>query len=242
MRRSPVALALPVVCVAALPACESTQDKAADLRKQGAKAFSQKGLSVKGKSRSVEIRGRTVLSDPNGTAAVIELENRTSKTLRGVPIAIDVTDGDKSLFKNDDPGLEPSLVGIPVIRPRERVAWVNDQVFAESPKAVKVKVGTERGTVKAPPEMKVSKPELIPDPVSGLAAEGKVTNPSKILQEKLVLYAVARKGGKVVAAGAGGIEKLRPGKSAGYQIFFIGKPKGAKITIVSPPTTLEEGT
>ena len=241
MRRGP-ALALPLVCVAALPACESTQDKAAALRKQGAKAFSEKGLSVKGKSKSVEIRGRTVLSDPNGTAAVVELENRTSKTLRGVPIAIDVTNGRKSLFKNDDPGLEPSLVSIPILRPRERVTWVNDQVFAESPKAVKVKVGTEKGTVKSAPEMKVSKPELIPDPVSGLAAEGKVTNPSKILQKKLVLYAVARKGGKVVAAGAGGIEKLRPGKSAGYQIFFIGKPKGAKITIATPPTTLEEGT
>lgn len=241
MRRT-VALALPLICAAALPACESTQDKAAQLRKQGAKAFSQKGLSVKRKSKSVEVSGRTVLSDPNGTAAVVELENRTSKTLRGVPIAIDVTDGRKSLFKNDDPGLEPSLVGIPVIRPRERVAWINDQVFAESPKAVKVTVGTERGTVKAAPQMKVSEPELIPDPVSGLAAEGKVTNPSKILQKKLVLYAVARKGGKVVAAGAGGIEKLRPGKSAGYQIFFIGKPKGAKITIATPPTTLQEGT
>ncbi len=241
MRRG-LALALPVLCTAALPACESTQDKAAKLRKQGAKAFSEKGLSVERKSKSVEIRGRTVLSDPNGTAAVVELENRTSKTLRGVPIAIDVTDGRKSLFKNDDPGLEPSLVSIPVIRPRERVAWVNDQVFAKSPEAVKVKVGTERGTARSAPEMKVSKPELIPDPVSGLAAEGKVTNPSRILQKKLVLYAVAHKSGKVVAAGAGGIEKLRPGKSAGYQIFFIGDPKGASITIVSPPTTLEEGT
>jgi hypothetical protein len=69
---------------------------------------------------------------------------------------------------------------------------------------------------------------------------GTVTNKSQIDQAKLVLFAVARRGGQVVAAGRGLIKKAKAGaKPAPYVIFFIGDPAGADVSIEAPPTVLQ---
>ena len=55
-------------------------------------------------------------------------------------------------------------------------------------------------------------------------------------QGRLLLYAVASKGGKVVAAGRGAIDHLKHStKPLHYTIFFIGDPKGAKVDVTSFP-------
>lgn len=225
----------------ALAGCDSTQDKAQKLRASGSDAFDARGLRVKERSREVSAGKPSLLRDSNGIAVVVPLRNRTARTLRNVPISIDVRDRKgKSLFRNDDPGLEPSLVGISVLRPRERVTWVNDQVFAAGkPAKVVVRVGKAKALSGALPKLSVTAPRYERDPVSGLSVSGKVRNASKLLQRKLVLYAVARRGGRIVAAGRGGIERLQPGRRAGYQIFFIGKPADASVSLAMPPTTLD---
>jgi hypothetical protein len=51
---------------------------------------------------------------------------------------------------------------------------------------------------------------------------------------------VAREGGRIVAVGRGVIDRLKTdGKPVNFHIFFIGDPKGADLTVVAPPTTLE---
>ena len=55
----------------------------------------------------------------------------------------------------------------------------------------------------------------------------------------LFVYAVAKKGAKVVAAGRGAVELIKPGKTKRYTIFFIGDPRGAQITLSAPPTVLK---
>jgi hypothetical protein len=116
---------------------------------------------------------------------------------------------------------------------------VDDQVqISSAPHEVKAKVGL--GPRQAPagtPEITVGKPRLEDDPISGISAVGRVTNKSKIDQRKLTIFAVARKGGRVVAAGRGQIDRLRAGKSAAYSIFFIGNPRGAQLTLDAPATT-----
>ena len=70
------------------------------------------------------------------------------------------------------------------------------------------------------------------DPVSGIEASGKVANETGEDQERIVLYAVATKCGEVVAAGRGAIEHMRAdAKPQGYDIFFIGDPKGADVEV-----------
>lgn len=238
MRRWAVVLGL--AGVAALAAgCQSTQSRSAELAEQGGAVSKEQGLKIARASRDVDVERAVVINDRNGTAAVVELRNTSKRTLVDVPIAIDVLDKGKTVFSNDAPGLEPSLVGAAVLKPGESLAWVNDQVFAPGSKAqAKVGATSERPPAKLP-EIEVGPPKMGGDPTSGIAAEGKVVNRSEILQRKLVIYAVARKGDRVVAAGRGQVERLRPGAGAGYQIFFIGNPEGARIELAAPPTTFQ---
>ena len=232
------------VCAAVLAAgCQSTQEKSAELERKGGEAFKEEGLSVKRASRDVKVLSKAVLSDENGAAAVAQLKNVSKRTLVRVPVAIDVLGKKrKSLFKNDDPGLEPSLVGVSVLRPGEEIFWVHDQVFATAkPQKVAVKAGKDAGGAPAKlPEIQVTPAKLVVDATSGVAAEGKVRNRSDLLQKKLVIFGVARRAGKVVAAGRSQVERLKPRKSATYQIFFIGNPRGAQIELAAPPTALEQ--
>ena len=95
-----------------------------------------------------------------------------------------------------------------------------------------------------PPEVSVSEPKLEGDPYTGVAAGGEVVNESGEDIERVLLYAVARKGGKLVAAGRGAIEPLKDKpKPVPYNIYFIGDPKGAEVTVTQFPTLpgFEEG-
>lgn len=238
MRR--VAVAVGLAGVAALAAgCQSTQSKSAELAENGAAASKEQGLKIARASRDVDVTRSLLINDGNGTAAVVELENTSKRTLVDVPIAIDVRKGGKTVFSNDAPGLEPSLVGVAALKPGQSLAWVNDQVFAPGTKiATKVGATSERPPAKLP-DVEVGPPRMGGDATSGIAAEGKVTNRSDLLQRKLVIYAVARKGGKVVAAGRGQVERLKPHSDATYQIFFIGNPEGAQVELAAPPTTFQ---
>ena len=225
----------------ALAACDSTQEKSEKLQKSGSKAFSAKGLRITEVSKDVKVRGKALFNDQNGTAVAVRLENTSDKTLHNVPIAVNVTNPKgKSVYKNDFPGLDPALVSISILRPGEKVTWVNDQVLATGkPAKVKVKVGAAGQASGALPRVDITPPKFQGDPVSGLSVVGKAHNRSDVLQRQLTLYAVALKGDRIVAAGRGGIERLRPGRRAGYQIFFIGNPKDAKVELAAPPTTLQ---
>jgi hypothetical protein len=235
----------PLVLVAGaallLVACESTQDKSAKLAKQAAGLKDQRGLVIKRVSKSVKVGRTAVLNDKNGTAVVVELRNRSRRALAKVPVAIDVRNGKRSVFRNDDPGLEPALVGVSALAPGQSVLWVNDQVLATGKgKQVKAKIGVERGRApKRLPKIVVQPPHLESDPTSGVLAVGKLVNRSKVAQRNIVVFAVARKGKRIVAAGRGAVERLKPQDDATYQVFFIGDPRGARLTLTAPPTTLK---
>ncbi len=242
MRWPHFALVVAVLLAAAPLGCQSSQDKSSRLKASGGKAFKEKGLDVQGKSSSVKVVGTQVLQDANGAAAIVVLRSSARQTMRSVPVAIDVRDANgKSAFRNNEPGIEPSLIGPSVLAPGGDFAWVHDQVAATGKVAsVKATVGKEKGPVQgSPPRLVVSPPKLQSDPVSGTAATGTVSNRSKVDQRELVLYCVARKGSRIVAAGRGGIPRLKAGRKRPYKIFFIGNPRGARLTVEAPPTTLQ---
>ncbi len=241
MRLRPVSFCL--VALALLAGCESSQDKSARLSKQGGKAFTRKGLDVKRENPDVKVTGATVLQDKNGAATAVELHNAAPTTQLNVPVSIDVLGpGKKSVFKNDAPGLEPSLVAAPLLQPKSDFTWVNDQVTATGPaRSVDVKIG--RAPASHPPSklpaLVVSQPKLTNDPVSGVEATGTVTNKSSVEQRALIVYCVARRGKKVIAAGRSAIARLQPGKKKAYHVFFIGNPSGGTLSVTAPPTVLQ---
>lgn len=234
------ALAL-VAPVAAITGCQSTQDRSAQLRKHGNTVLSHRTQTLVTRDNpDVKVMRAVALHDDNGSAAVVELRNTSRRALVNIPVAIDVRGaGGTSVFRNDSAGIEPSLVGPSYVPPGSRFAWVNDQVNAAGvPQSVVARVGVGHGAMpRSIPSMQVGAPHLENDPTSGVSAVGKITNHSPILQRKLVLYCIATRGGRIVAAGRGGIERLRPNKPTRYTIFFIGNPKGAQLTVAAPPTT-----
>jgi hypothetical protein len=236
------ATALALLVVVALTGCETTQDKARAIQEAGAEQLQEAQFKLGQPSKEVKVLDTTLLHDENGDAVVVEVQNSSNQTLVNVPILVDLRDAKgQSVYKNDIAGLEPSLNHIPVLKPGERVDWVNDQLAPSvTPKTAKVSVGTPDQSAPAQlPALEVSPPRLRDNP-EGIEVEGTVTNKSQLDQKKLVLFAVARSGGRIGAAGRGQIKNLKvKAKPGTYNIFFIGDPRGAEITVKAPPSVLE---
>ena len=243
MSRRPSALpaAPALVALLAVAGCTSTQEKADRLADRGKDAFTEQGVRVTRENPDVRVVDRAVVQDQNGTAAVVVLRNRGRRAQAAVPVAIDVRGaGRKSLFRNDAPGLEPSLTTMPVLAPGASTVWVNDQVTPTAkPTAVAAKVGGGKGAPKRVPRLKAIGVKLSSSS-TGLQARGRVRNDSKVEQRDLVLYGVARKGGDIVAAGRAQVRRVRARSRASFRMFFIGDPRGARLQIDVPPTRLTD--
>ncbi|MGN6190255.1 MAG: hypothetical protein ACTHOE_15285 [Conexibacter sp.] len=232
-----------LACAPLLSGCESTQAKSARLEKEGAKRLAgERGLVVRRQNADVRAVATAVLQDENGTAVVVVLRNRASRPVGSVPIAIDVQGANgRSVYRNDLAGLDPSLVEATGVPANGELLWVDDQVTPNGdPKKAVATIGAARGDApRELPKIELSQPRLIVDRVTGVEAVGRVTNRSDVEQRRLVVSCVARKGERVVAAGRAIVNRLAIGKSASFHVFFIGDPRGARITVVAPPTVIE---
>jgi len=238
--RSPLPIAIALAGIALVATgCESTQDKSAKIAAELGPVKQEKGLKISKESKEVKVVETTLLSDEVGTAVAVELRNESGVDLIDVPIAIDVLDAKgKSVYTNTIPGIEPALAAMPFLGAGEEAVWVNDQVLAAGkPAKVEVRVGaSDAGFSGKQPAISVSEPKLEGDPYTGVAAGGNVVNESGEDLVRLLLYGVAREGDRIVAAGRGAIEPLKAdGKKAPYNIYFIGDPRGAEVTVTEFP-------
>jgi hypothetical protein len=240
--RLPFALALVVLAGSVLGACQSTQSKSAELEaKNSGKLLNEKGLNISQESSAVTVLDSAVVSDASRTAVAVDLRNDTARMLVNVPILIDVQDAKgKTVFKNDTPGLDPTLTSVPVLEPGQEATWVNDQILPSGvPKSVKVTVGeTQAAAPPQLPQIEVGDASLHNDPVSGLEATGNIQTTGSELVTNTYVYAVARNGNQIVAAGRGAIDKLKPdaARPRHYHIFMVGNPEGGDITVTAAPT------
>jgi hypothetical protein len=232
-----IAGGMALLALGALSACESNQDRSARLEKEAsAVLLNDEGLKVTKENPDVKVLSTTVLSESEGSAVVVEVHNDSSQNLVDVPIAVDVLDAKgKSVYKNDEPGLEQALVSIPYLAADSDGVWVNDQILATGkPATAKVKVGVGGTPFSGEqPNIEVTEPHL----ESGMIASGEVINRTGEDQKRFLLYAVARQGGKIVAAGRGAFEHLKPeSKPLHYHVYMIGNAEGAELTISHFPT------
>jgi hypothetical protein len=227
-----------------LTGCETTAEKSAKLER-AADANARptqhaRGLSITRQSSDVKVIRSGVLHGSEGSAAYVTMRNLTSRPLKDIPIAIAVKDPrGTTVYTNSAPGLAPTLVSAPLLGAHGELTWVNDQV--QSPGAtsgVAVKVGEAAAADGAIPQIAVHGAHLVEDPASGAGAEGTVANGSRVAQQELAVYAVARRGAMVVAAGRAVLPVLAAGASQRFQVFFIGDPHGAQLTVSAPPSTL----
>jgi hypothetical protein len=218
--------------------CETTQEKSAALERQAKHTkIAQRGISVSRENPSVRVVGSAVVHSSVGTAVAVALRNTSGHTLAGAPIELTVRDAKGSvLYQNNAPGLQASLTTVPLLEPGKTVVWVDDQVqVSGTPAAVSALVG-EAKTASTAPTIEVRSAQ---SSTTGAEASesGSVANRSTVPQANLVVYAVARRSGKIVAAGRAVLPEIGAGASVPFQIYFVGNPQGAQIEVSAPATT-----
>jgi len=228
-----------------LAACETTQDTSKRLSKQGKALLKGKTLTIATANPDIKVTSSGVLQDQNGTAAVVELKN-SGGSQADVPVLISVSGAKgQQLYTNSGPGLDPSLVQLAAVPKGQSEIWVNDQVTATGkPKSLKATIGLAKGRAPATlPLMTITKLAFGSD-VSGVYARGIITNTSKVAQKRLVIACVSTSGPTLKAAGRAIVDNLPPAptpKPVSFRVYFIGNPKGGKLSCSAPPTVFAGG-
>jgi hypothetical protein len=237
-----VASALTLVLLALVSSgCETTAEKSAKLEKAAKRIapVAQQGLSIAHESSIVKVLSATLVRGTEGTAAVLTLHNSSAQAIRDVPISISLKDAHgATVYTNATPGLAKTLTSLALLPARGDGVWIDDQIPGTSAKRLATKIGEGTAVNGAVPRLTVREAQLAEDPSGAATVEGTIDNPSRTGQSELVVYALARKDGRIVAAGRAVLASLAPGASAPFQAFFVGTPAGAQLQLSAPPTAL----
>ncbi|HWY90252.1 MAG TPA: hypothetical protein VNY31_06225 [Solirubrobacteraceae bacterium] len=237
-RRATAALAIAITSVTAC-GCQTTAQRSAELQRAAKhELLVTQGVSVKRENPSVRVVRSTVLHTSSATAVVLELRNTSSHALENAPVELSVKDARGAvLYQNSAPGLEPSLTKVSLLAPGRQAIWVDDQVQAAgTPTTAQALVGTAI-TASRIPKMSVVGARLTSEAGAEASESGSVANHSSLTQANLVVYAVARRAGRAVAAGRAVLPEVAAGASVPFQIYFVGNPQGAQIEVSAPATT-----
>lgn len=235
-----MALGLPALALAVgFTGCESTQEKSAKLERRAKhERLALQGVSVGKESADVRVLGAEVVrGGKEGGAVVVRLRDTSPKPIAGAPIAIVVRDArGRTIYQNNGPGEDLSLTKVS-LQPGVESFWIDDQIHSEAvPASASAKVGEGGRPSGTPPKLSVEGLH-----VSGeggeAGAEGSVKNQSAKAQYNLVVFVLARKAGKIVAAGRAVLPEVLPGASDSFQVYFVGDPSGARLEASAPPTS-----
>jgi len=223
----------------ALTGCESSQEKSAKLEREAKlhlKQVAETEVTITRPSTRVQATSESVVTSSEGSAAVVMLHNSSAAALADVPILITVRDAQgATVYTNKAPGLTHTLVSAALIPAHSVLMWIDDQVQASgtaAPATASAEVGEGRPAINAIPEIVVSGAHLTEG-----GAEGTVTNRSAVAQRELVINAIARRAGRVLAAGRAVLPSLPGAGSLHFQVFLIGSLTGAQLQVSAPATT-----
>ncbi len=227
-----------VLVALALSGCETTQEESAKLEKTAKHfALARRGLTIAHASTQVHVLGATVVHSSEGAAAAVTVTNTSSHALRSVPIAITVRSASgQRVYQNNAPGLEAGLTSISSLPAHDTVTWVDDQVpTTGGPASVSAIAGVAPAGSGPEPQIEVQGVHLAEAATGEIS--GTVRNRSNVTQQHLVVYALARRAGMIVAAGRAVLAEVAAGASVPFQAFLVGAPAGAKLEASAPAST-----
>lgn len=234
-----LALALGALAVL-LGGCETTAEKSARLEKAAKRKTlaAQQGLQITRESKFVRATGAAVVQGKEGAAAVVTLRNDSAHALSDVPISLTLKDAHgATAYSNGTPGLAKTLTSVALIPAHASVLWIDDQIQGASADAqATVRIGEGSPASGVSPRLQIGEQHLEGEGGGGATLEGTVRNRSSTAQPELVINAVAKRGGRVVAAGRAVLASLEAGTSTPFQVFFVGDPTGAQLQVSAPPT------
>jgi hypothetical protein len=240
MSRAALALALAALT---LSGCETTAEESARLERQ-AKAHTVRVhhtslvARVERESTKVRVISTTLLRSSEATAAVVGVQNTSSTPLRDIPIELTVHGASgASVYSNATDEEAASLVTIPLLAAHGALDWVDDQVRASAtPVSVSARIGEGSAVDTATPAITVS--GELTEEAGSQAVSGEVSNHSAVEQHELVVYCVALRGARIVAAGRAVIAQAPANASTHYELFLEGDASGAQLQLSAPASTL----
>ncbi len=239
MRRSAVIALL--ACVAAVGAAcegESTFEKADRIVAQQGTFTQAESVDIDA-TAGIEAETLTIITTPDMlTAAVVVRITSAAKAeaLLWAPIEVRLLDSEGAeVGTNNVPGADPTLIHLPSLGADASTLYVNDQIILSGePASAEVVVGGAPLAIELPAPLEVANPTIVEDPNLGTSWTATVTNTSDVRQEQVIVQAIVRLDGEIVATGISILPGMDPGTSAEALGYFIGDPTGGELEVAAP--------
>lgn len=247
-----------VLATGALAGCESTFDQNAR-----AKLTAQRDLGtrtaaeVTERTADVRVEGVHLLRDQVSTAVVVDLRSEADRILTDLPITVGVVRDGRKIVLNRSSEIEWFGKHVPAITPGGTTTWVfrsppgrggkaGDEPFVrvgapsrlapQNVTALPPLRATSAPTAEAPLPTTPGEPREPKRPPAPGFARAQIVNGDGVPQLRLPVYAVARDGDEVVAAGVALIEEVPRNTTTSIDIPLTRARDGGTITAFTTPT------
>lgn len=239
-------LALPLVALAALAltGCESSFDKAAEIRANQGEVAQAESIEVE-QAAGVEAETLAVIPSADGLMAAVVIRitaTGAGGALLWAPIEVRLLGADGSeVGTNNVPGADPTLVHLPSLLDGGETLYVNDQIAVTGePATAEVVIGGAPVAAEVAAGLEIANATITEDPSFGTTWTATVTNQTPVRQEQVIVQALLRDGDAVVGAGISIVAGLDPGASAEVTGFFTGGQTG-ELEVFAPASNAEDG-
>jgi hypothetical protein len=225
-----------VLVAVVVSGCATTQDanKRISVRFDRTLA-SRKPLELHGTDRDVRIVRTSVVGGKGGSAIVVVLRNVGPEPVNDLPIEVGPQGGRALNTAANVPYFQSHA---PAIGPGAEATWVyvTKQVLGSGEVFARV------GSPGSPPLTTAGHISELPTTASGTGAssvQAQITNDTGIPQYDLDVYAVARRGGRYVAAGRTSLVHLGVDSSTKVTLSLIGDARHSQIQVFAPQTLFQ---
>jgi hypothetical protein len=176
-------------------------------------------------------------SRDNSTAVVVRVTNpSSSRAVADAPITVDLVDRRGSVVGAAPvAGTDPLLVHVPYIGPGESVLFVDDTIApTATPAQARVRV-TAVFTAVRPVRLSVRALHLRTERLGFSSAIGTLVGSRVSRTRDVLIQAVVRRRGQIVAAGTTVVRAPVRGRPRSFDIILTGHPKGGELRVWAPP-------
>lgn len=222
----------------ALAGCATTQQEATRVQLNSARLrAAQLAVRVTRADPDVVVGRPALIGSPADSAVVVTVGNRTDHPISDLPISVGVLGPrGRRVYLNSAAGLDYFQTHIPAIAGHGSLTWVFVVARPAADKHAFAVVGFP-GSVG--PVISAALPRLtISATASASARELALTieNRSAVPQYQLPVYAIARRGPRLVGAGEATVAHLGTHSSTQLQLALLGDPARGALTLEAPPT------
>ena len=229
------------LCVV-LGGCNTTQKTAARIKIRSERTLAdRKPVKVTRLASGVTALGTSVVRAGKQTAIAVELRNNGTEPVTDLPIVVESKAGGEVAVVNSRQSTWYQ-VHTPAIAPGEEATWVfsTDEPVPSSG-LLTVRVGEATDPPTTPTDdtaLEISRVVVEPGK-SGSTAVAEIHNPNDFPQYNVPVFAWAKEGRRLVAAGQATVEEVSPGGTETATVKLVGDPGSANVQVLASATIFE---